>query len=134
MQTKTWMLFIGILLAVFLSYEAFASEHLIVESDTETTFSGNYSAGKDLVVFESALEDSKSVKFKININGTERLAYFSLNGKAFADQDYEALSDAEQDLMFDAMNAVASYYQDNPKDVEMPGLILVGAMGYLSHR
>ena len=139
MIEQRWMIILGILLALFLSYEAFADDHIAVETlsvkqDSAEAFAGTYQVAGNRVSFQSDMVSSEEVLFSIDINGEKRKATYTMDGRQLTLSEYEALSAEEQDLMFDAMNAVSDYYQDHSNNVYSPALVLVSAMGYWSHR
>ncbi len=143
-----WMIIIGILLAVFLSYEAFAQEQLSVETNTANTFAGSYLVDGNMVTFQSDLVSANEVNFSIDINGDARKATLFLGqcDRSNSSQQLcseaitvdqvtgQALSVEQQDLIFDTMNAVSGYYLKQPDELYSPALVLVSAMGYWSLR
>ncbi|WP_020409080.1 hypothetical protein [Hahella ganghwensis] len=149
MKEQRWMIIIAILLAILLSYEAFAKERFSVDQDTAEAFTGSYLVDGNKIRFQSSLIDSDKVLFSVDINGSLREATLHLDqcGQSYSGR-YQScarniefsqaavmpLSMEQQVLMYDTMNTVSEYFVTQPRELHSPALVLVSAMGYWSLR
>lgn len=126
---------VGALLTFSLPLSAIAEEKLKIQENTPNSFSGVYIADKETISFRSVVTDDSRVDVEFDINGQSHSAKVSMKEQQVQLSDKAAsLTAQEQELMFDASNALAEYVGQRQENLRDPMVVAVSALGYLSNR